>query len=342
MKHVYQFSIDAWKNNNEIYNGKSFIMLCGLPGSGKSTFVNKIINNGIKEHNLNKDSFVVVSSDEIRYSMFDEYNVKDNTKVFNEAHRRIIQALNKNKIVIFDATNLSGKRRASLIQEIEKNVDFSYRVNKVCFIMATPIDECIKRNKKRDRIVPESDILRMWKQIEIPNLYYELYNNVYIVYPHEKYLLKPIFNLYIDEEFLNFNQDNPNHKYNLAQHCYECCKELEKSKSNVWCYEFMKEVALLHDIGKMFTKTYTDYKGNHSDIAHYYGHEHVSAYESLFYQAMMESGVEFKSTMLDRANIIDWHMKPYCMDKDKIKGKIKHPWFVESLYIFHEADKIAH
>ena len=72
--------------------------------------------------------------------------------------------------------------------------------------------------------------------------------------------------------------------------------------------------SLLHDIGKPFTKSFVNSKGETTEIAHYYEHQHVSAYDSLFYS----------NPSLNRlyiANIIQWHMRPFELERDPHSGK---------------------
>lgn len=79
------------------------IMLVGLPASGKSTWA--------KEYSETHPDYIVHSSDKLREEMYgDNYDDADNSKVFEELHRRILEDL-KMHSVIYDATNLVKKRR---------------------------------------------------------------------------------------------------------------------------------------------------------------------------------------------------------------------------------------
>ena len=65
--------------------------------------------------------------------------------------------------------------------------------------------------------------------------------------------------------------------------------------------------AEMHDIGKLATKTFINYKGEKSDVAHYYGHEHVGAYIASLY--VQEPGLlvpNSEEEMIIR--LIRWHM----------------------------------
>ncbi len=81
--------------------------------------------------------------------------------------------------------------------------------------------------------------------------------------------------------------------------------------------------AMLHDIGKPFTKSFVDSKGNPSKEAHYYQHHLVGAYMSLFYVPDGYTDIN----RLRVANIIQHHMKMFEIDKspsaDKLSKKFK-------------------
>lgn len=62
------------------------------------------------------------SSDKLREEMYgDNYDDADNSKVFEELHRRILEDL-KMHSVIYDATNLVKKRRVHFLKGVPKHV----------------------------------------------------------------------------------------------------------------------------------------------------------------------------------------------------------------------------
>ena len=68
-------------------------MLCGISGSGKSSW-------------LAPDNCIKISSDALRLEMFgDETDQTHNSEVFNELHNRVRENLKNGKNVIYDATN---------------------------------------------------------------------------------------------------------------------------------------------------------------------------------------------------------------------------------------------
>lgn len=82
----------------------TFIMMVGLPYSGKSYYAEKLS----KEYGA-----VAHSSDAIRAEILgDVQDQNNNGKVFEVLHRRVYDDLSNGKSVIYDATNINYKRRS--------------------------------------------------------------------------------------------------------------------------------------------------------------------------------------------------------------------------------------
>ena len=205
--------------------------------------------------------------------------------------------------------------------------------------MATPYETCLKRNANRKNKVPVEDINRMYKNIDVPDFYENQSVHYYINY--ESVEMKPIFSLFtMNSDFMNFKQHNPHHSLTLGEHCMKC-GDLLKEADYV-----LREAAYLHDIGKVFTKTFRDSKNNVTDVAHYYGHERVSAYESLFYEVVGKDDLDISDyiyVIKIRAFLINFHMRLYFMDKSKMIEKYKLENLpVRQLEALHKADIDAH
>jgi hypothetical protein len=97
-------------------------------------------------------------------------------------------------------------------------------------------------------------------------------------------------------------------------------------------------------VENLFTKSFTNYKGELSKEAHYYGHECVGAYDSLFFEYI--DGTD----ELDVSILVNLHMRPYSWEKDKEHGektreKYRKLWgeeLYQNVMQLHEADKNAH
>lgn len=136
-------------------------ILIGVPGSGKSTYAEELFQKSDR-------GTALVSSDNIREMLYGNASCQDNPKkVFEIAHQVIIDQLQKDYDVIFDATNIYANNRKDLILKVCFEVTKPVRFIAVYF--DTPISECIKRQDLRERKVPTKVIEKMGRQIDKPN-----------------------------------------------------------------------------------------------------------------------------------------------------------------------------
>ena len=113
------------------------IMLVGLHASGKSTWA--------KEYSETHPDYIVHSSDKLREEMYgDNYDDADNSKVFEELHRRILEDL-KMHSVIYDATNLVKKRRVHFLKAVPKHV------YKTCVMFLKTYEKMFKGQLKKGK-----------------------------------------------------------------------------------------------------------------------------------------------------------------------------------------------
>ena len=318
---------------NHSGNKPEFIMLVGLPGSGKSTFVKRY-----KEYKVH-------SSDDIREELTGDVNRQDiNNLVFKILHNRVKEDLLNGQSVIYDATNLNRKRRKAFLQELNKISCWKY-----CLLIATPFEVCLERNSQRDRKVPYDVIERMYKNFDIP-WYNEGWDNIWVEYTEYKH--KEAYNHWSKFIFdtLDFNQESKWHKETLGEHCRLCAEYVTKQVNELNCLNEKETLvaAALHDCGKPFCKSFRDSRGNKSEYAHYYDHENIGSYNSLFYKK--DEGTD----NLLVAALIRYHMvlhffkdwKPKTIEKYE-KEFTSHKWlnemeFYKALKILNEGDKNAH
>lgn len=299
-----------------------FIMLVGLPGSGKSTYAAELLKRNTE--------YQLFSSDAIR----EEDNTLDNAAVFQTLHRRIKEALFFEKTAIYDATNISEKRRAAFLSEIA-----SFDCLKECHILATPLNICIERNATRPKPVPEHVIRKMYTQFYVPQ-FQEMWDDIQIV-PTEPTFDEKLHVDAIDEVLYYaglFDQRNRHHSRTLGNHLiHTWAKAAQHGDRNLGM------AALLHDIGKLNTQTFTTSTGEPTEDAHYYGHEHASAYDALWMLAQRPT-VPI-GDVLEVCKYIQWHMWPYQNLSEKTILRKKSLWgdkFYNNLLLLHKADKAAH
>lgn len=305
-------------------NKPKFFMMCGLVASGKSTRAKKLV----KEYNA-----TIFSSDALREELFNDVNDQEhNQELFVELHRRIKECLKSGKNACYDATNLSYKKRMAFLQEL-KNIP----CEKICVLMATPYEECLKRNAQRERKVTEYVIERMYRQFD-PPYWYEGWDYIQVEW-YSDMQFKSITDWLSSAE--DFNQDNPYHSLTLGQHSEKTLDYVFIVASGMDDRSIaLRNAAVLHDNGKYFCKTFKNSKGDITEHAHYYNHEHVGSYNSLFYKMLCHP--------LDVAALVRWHMQPYFWEKDnnkKLCDKYRKLWgeeLYQDIMLVHRADNAAH
>jgi len=141
----------------------------GIPGCGKSTFG---LVSGAR----------IVSTDAIRASLTgDESNQDKNGEVFKRFHAQIYALLSNGHSAFADATNLTPGAR----KELRETADLVAKMRPVrthVFLFKNPT-QALRRNRERERVVPEDVMLRMLEKYEqtLSDLWSESYNHVTVV-----------------------------------------------------------------------------------------------------------------------------------------------------------------
>ncbi len=140
---------------------KNLYMMCGIPGSGKSTYVA-----------TNFPDATVISRDAIRFALLkegDDYFAYEDTvlQIFYTEIQNAIDSDKKSDIII-DATHLTPKARATCLKEL-KNLD---KVNLVALSIEVPLAIALYRNNKRTgrARVPDTVIRNMYKSYKVPTV----------------------------------------------------------------------------------------------------------------------------------------------------------------------------
>ena len=128
------------------------VVLVGLPGSGKSTYLERIGAAGL-------------SSDAIRRLLADDATDQTiNDRVFETLRYLLRQRLALGRPVTYiDATNLTPQER---LPYIAIGADFGCQVEALYF--DTPLDVCRQRNAGRTRVVPEEALEKMQEKLVPP------------------------------------------------------------------------------------------------------------------------------------------------------------------------------
>jgi predicted kinase len=129
------------------------VLAIGLPGSGKSSW--------FKRHNL-----APLSSDMVRSLLFDDVREQRFQDLVFSNLRSMLKArlIAKRPMNYVDATNLTPQERQHWIK---LGKDYGYEVHAVFFDV--PLEVCIDRHQRRDRVVPEDVMRRMAAKLKPPS-----------------------------------------------------------------------------------------------------------------------------------------------------------------------------
>lgn len=138
------------------------IFLVGIPASGKSTFIEKFMEDE------NRDDWVVISSDNyieekskelgMTYSEGFSMFIKDASKHVNET---ALQAAKAGKNVIWDQTNLNVKSRANRVSIFKTH-------KKVAIIFPVPMDLQLRLRSRPGKNIPNHVVENMIASYEEP------------------------------------------------------------------------------------------------------------------------------------------------------------------------------
>lgn len=316
------------------------IILCGLPGSGKSSYAEELMT----EHDtfFPEIEMVIHSSDAIREELFGDPSFQgDNAKVFELMHKRTREDLKAGKTVIYDATNITRKARRGAINLAHPTNDTIE-----CHIVWADPHECIRRDGLRQRKVGAEVIEKMLRRWQSP-WKDEGFDRINVIlnqrdFDQVKYIASMTSNLHIPH-------DNPHHELGVWEHCMQACSNIEQA---VNCerdkrpadYHSLVTAAMWHDIGKPWTKGYKANKETGEidySVAHYYDHHCVGGY--LSYGLFLSSNHALWDREIDEICFISWmitnHMEGFFNSKYYRELNPHWKWYIDAL---HAADLAAH
>lgn len=154
------------------HNGILYIS-CGVPGSGKSTFLKDVVN----------PNEIIVSRDEIRFSLLKpgEDYFSHEKEVYTKFVTSITQYINKGINVYADATHLNERSRFLLLSNLKNRGCRPREINAIYFDV--PLTTCLERNEARlgtAAFVPVKQLEKMY-QVFVPPKKYEKFSNIWKV-----------------------------------------------------------------------------------------------------------------------------------------------------------------
>lgn len=303
-------------------------MMIGVASSGKSTVSDQIAR---------KTGAVIVSSDAIRGEIYGDENCQANhAKIFEIVHQRIRSLLKGGSDVIYDATNLSCKRRMAYLRTLK-----DLEVTKDCVVVVATPEDIEERMKSRERKVPMEVVHRQLCQFQCPN-YYEGWDNITVVQSSSPENCMASYRQLWQE--CDIPHDNHHHTLSVKEHMNKAAEVAEELAWKSLRGDILQDrwIARIHDIGKPRCKSFVDRNGNPTEEAHYIGHQNYSAYYSLIFDC-----VDFdipEKVSLDNACLIQWHMEHYFRKEDALERfyTMLGPKLTARLHILVEADRLAH
>ena len=303
-------------------------IMIGIPGSGKTKYAKELLNN---------NNTVYLSSDDIRVDMFGFEDQTHNTEVFERMKKEALIALKNDFDVVYDATNLSKKRRSDIIKRAKM---CDAEVN--AYLCCTPINIILERNLTRqERQIPWDKLIQMIQNIE-PPMYYEGFDNIYLI---DGGMYNDVYDYnFLIKDCVDYKQDNPYHHETLEEHIKAVVKRAEDLGKNLKLRidaEILRQAARYHDVLKPYTRQFNDKKGYYT----YYNHEKISAYAFFCHVRKQNFIDDFNRVRLSDSsyqigalilNHMEWYRRE---DMTPIKEMFDDDDLYHLLELLHEADQ---
>lgn len=305
------------------------IILCGLPGSGKSSYA---ANYKAVDDAICTDFTVIHSSDAIRQELFGNAgSQEDNGRVFELMRKRTQEDLKAGKTVIYDATNITRKARKSAIACAHPTRDTIE-----CHVIWAEPEECVRRDSLRERKVGPTVIDKMLRRWQSPWLD-EGFDKIVLHlnqrdFDQIKYVADSASKMHIPH-------DNPHHQLGVWEHCQHAYHDIVTKYENNKSIDFdsLAGASMWHDIGKPYTKFFKPGE----TIAHYYDHHCVGGY--LVYGLYLLPYRFMSDTEMSTVCFISWlvanHMEGFFNSKYYKQLNPQWKWYLD---VLHEADVNAH
>lgn len=128
------------------------VLLAGIPGSGKTTLSQRLIDKG----------YVTINADQIREELWGDAAEQSNKEaVFQVFFERLEEGLRRGWDIVIDNTNINGRHREPIIERAKAAGYTDIQI----WIIDTPLEVCLERNRLRARNVPEDIVENMYRSL---------------------------------------------------------------------------------------------------------------------------------------------------------------------------------
>jgi predicted kinase len=132
---------------------KRLVLLVGVPGSGKTTLAQRLVDKG----------YMCMNADAIRLELWgDSADQRDPERVFELFYQRLEEALAEGKDVVIDNTNINTKHRSPILQ---RAIKAGYNDIQL-WILDVPLETCLNQNRARDRAVPDEIVVNYFNTLQ--------------------------------------------------------------------------------------------------------------------------------------------------------------------------------
>jgi predicted kinase len=132
---------------------KRLVLLVGVPGSGKTTIAQRLIDKG----------YACMNADSIRQELWgDSGDQRDPEKVFGLFYERLEEAFAEGKDIVIDNTNINTKHRSPILQ---RAIKAGYNDIQL-WILDVPLEVCLNQNRTRERAVPDEIVVNYFNTLQ--------------------------------------------------------------------------------------------------------------------------------------------------------------------------------
>lgn len=169
--------------------------MIGIPGSGKSTLAQTLDGIVVSSDEIRKEYFGSADPSRCDAGLLDKWveqypeakTMSVNSFVFKVMNERTCKLLQEGNNVVYDATNTTVSYRKETVQKLRS------KATVIACYMDTPLNVCLRRNRMRERVVPDQVLYRMARYLKVPSKE-EGFDEIRVFKPEDKLQTRREFN----------------------------------------------------------------------------------------------------------------------------------------------------